>query len=262
MNSFSRILPSRLKSYQKLTQKKYREKEGKFIIEGVHLVEEALHSDWNVEVIVVTDAFVSSKELLGVQKKAHAKNISIIIASEHDFRKLADTITVQGVVGIVHEKKLVEPWNRLSTKSFVVVLDGISDPGNVGTIIRTCDWFGIDAVILGNASVELYNPKVLRSAMGSIFHLPVMIEENLTPTLEKFKRQHWKIVTTVVDGGEEISLNFSKGQYCFVFGNEARGVSKEIRSLADLSITIPKFGQAESLNVAVSCGVILSQVRI
>jgi RNA methyltransferase, TrmH family len=262
MNPLPRIPSSRCKSYQKLTQKKYRESERKFIIEGVHLVEEILNTAWDVETILVSETFLQSREFPPLQKKAHAKKIPFFLTSDREIRTLSDAVTTQGIVAIVREKEIAELWDQLSVKSLIVMLDGISDPGNVGTLIRTCDWFGIDAVIVGNASVELYNPKVLRSTMGSMFHLPVIIDDHLSQTVEKLKRHHWRIVSTVVTGGTNLSQKFAVGKYCFVFGNESHGVSKEIRSLADVSVTIPKFGQAESLNVAVSCGVILSHLTL
>ena len=262
MNPLPRIPSSRYKSYQKLTQKKYRESERKFIIEGVHLVDEILNTDWDVEAILVSESFLQSKEFSGIQKKAQGKKIPFFLSSDREIRTLGDVVTMQGIVAIVREKETTELWNRLSAKSLIVVLDGISDPGNVGTIIRTCDWFGVDAVIVGTASVELYNPKVLRSTMGSMFHLQVIADEHLPQTVEKLKRHHWKIVSTIVNGGASLSQKFAAGKYCLIFGNESHGVSKEIRSLADISVTIPKFGQAESLNVAVSCGVILSHLTL
>lgn len=266
MNPLPRIPSSRCKSYQKLTQKKYRESERKFIIEGVHLVEEILNTDWDVETILVNETFLQSKEFSRFQKKAHGKKIPCFLTSDRDVQTLSDAVTTQGIVAIVREKETGELWDRLSAESLqeslIVMLDGISDPGNVGTLIRTCDWFGVDAVVVGNASVELYNPKVLRSTMGSIFHLPVIVDNDLSQTVEKLKRHHWKIVSTVVHGGTNLSQKFAAGKCCLVFGNESHGVSKEIHSLADVSVTIPKFGQAESLNVAVSCGVILSHLKM
>ncbi len=266
MNPLPRIPSSRLKSYQKLTQKKYRESERKFIIEGVHLVEEILNTDWDVETILVSETFLPSKEFSGIHKKALGKKIPFFLASDREVRTVSDAVTTQGIIAIVGEKETAELWDRISAKSLaeslIVILDGISDPGNVGTIIRTCDWFGVDAVVVGNASVELYNPKVLRSSMGSIFHLPVIVDDHLSQTVEKLKQHHWKIVSTVVSGGANLSQKFAIGKYCLVFGNESHGVSKEIHSLADVNLTIPKFGQAESLNVAVSCGVILSRLTM
>src|SRR5271169_6141316 len=113
MNPLSRIPSSRLKSYQKLTQKKFRESERKFIVEGIHLCEEVLNSDWDVETVIVSETFQQSKELSGIQKKTHAAKIPFFLSSDREVRTLSDTVTMQGVVAIVGEKENDTLWDRL-----------------------------------------------------------------------------------------------------------------------------------------------------
>jgi RNA methyltransferase, TrmH family len=257
MKTHTKLTRRQLKDIQKLTQKKYRQKERKFLVEGVHLVEEALKSDWAVEAIIQSDGFEDRK------LRAESKEVPVFTISDMEMQKLTDTVTSQGVVAIVKMKEyaLQDFWRKLSKRSIIVVLDDVADPGNVGTILRTCDWFGVDAVLLNKDSVELYNPKVLRSTMGAIFHLPILIDFDSRFIIQDGKKAGFKVVSTVLEGGKSLNRFPFPEQSIIVFGNEAHGVSKEIQHLADEKLTIPKFGRAESLNVAISCGIILNSAR-
>lgn len=263
MKAIKKISQSRLKSYSKLTQKKYRQSERKFLVEGVHLVEEALKSEWEVEAIIVSDhGLVKEVGELGTWEIG--KGVSLFECPEKEFKKLTDTVTSQGIVAVVKIKEypLEKFWTNLPERSIVVALDDVADPGNVGTIIRTCDWFGVDGVLLSNNTVDLFNPKVVRGTMGGIFHLPIIPDVDLGFMIQNARKEGFKIITAVLDGGIPLNKFSFPERSLIVFGNEAHGVSKNIEQLADASITIPKYGKAESLNVAISCGIILSAARI
>jgi len=259
MNSFELISLSRLKSYSKLLQKKYRQTDGKFLVEGIHLVEEALKSDWEVEAIVVSDHGLV-KEIGKLESWDVRQDIELLECSEREFNKLTDTVTSQGIVAVVKIKynTLEGFWEKLPERSIIVALDDVADPGNIGTILRTCDWFGVDGVVLSENSVELYNSKVIRSTMGAIFHLPVFIDVDLRSTIQDARKAGFNVITTVLDGGKPLNKFSFPERSIIVFGNETHGISKEIEQMADASITIPKYGKAESLNVAISCGIILN----
>jgi len=261
MKSFGKISLSRLKSYSRLTHKKFRQSERKFLVEGVHLVEEALKSDWEVEAIVVSDhGFV--KEVGSLEMWQIGRKEELFECSPAEFRKLSDTVSSQGIVAVVNAKTYSAEffWKNLPDRSIVVALDDIADPGNAGTIIRTSDWFGVDGVMLNEDTVELYNPKVIRATMGGVFHIPIMPDVDLGLMMEDGKKHGFKIITTVPDGGKPLNKFSFPERSLIVFGNEAHGVSKKVEQLADGSITIPKYGKAESLNVAISCGIILNAV--
>ena len=132
-----------------------------------------------------------------------------------------------------------------------------SDPGNVGTLIRTADAFGADAVILSDDTVELYNPKVVRSTMGSIFHLPIFDETDLEKTLPELKKRNFKILGTDVREGKSLDRVDFSGKICVLIGNEAEGLNKKLLPLLDDIVQIPIRGKAESLNAAVAGGIIL-----
>ena len=145
--------------------------------------------------------------------------------------------------------------------SLVVALDRVSDPGNVGTIIRTCDWFGADAVVLDRDTVEFTNPKLTRSTMGSMFHLPVYSDVDLPDIIAKAKKKGFTVYATTLAESKSIPTKFA-GKSIIILGSEAHGVRPELLRQADELLSIPKFGKAESLNVAISCGVILGSWRL
>jgi TrmH family RNA methyltransferase len=175
-------------------------------------------------------------------------------------RKLSDTVSPQGIISVVKIKKfsLAEVWSK--GLSIVLALDQIRDPGNVGTLIRTADAFGIDGVILSTDTVELHNPKVVRSTMGSIFHLPIFDELDLEKTIPKLKKRHLKIYGTDTREGKDFDqLNYSP-RACLLIGSEAKGLSKRLSHLSDEIIRIPTAGNAESLNASVAGGILLYEM--
>jgi TrmH family RNA methyltransferase len=187
-------------------------------------------------------------------------------ASAKEFSLVADTVTSQGVAAVVKKflagsdselEKLLKDGN-----DFVVALDQVGDPGNLGAIIRTSDWFGVDAILLSQNSVELYNPKVVRSTMGSLFHLPILeFSDGLgsfADALSKLRRGGFKLYGTQVSGISDIRTITWPKKSVLVIGNEARGISPEISRILDERVAIPKFGKAESLNASVAAGVFLA----
>jgi TrmH family RNA methyltransferase len=252
------LSPNAVKAYTKLAQKKYRLDERKFLVEGVHLVEEALNSDWVVEAVIVNErGFV--KEVGGLERLNIAQTIGLYECPEKDFRKLTDTVSSQGIVAVVKKKEYSAEqfWKMFSSQAILVAMDDVADPGNVGTILRTCDWFGVSGALLSNDSVELFNPKVLRSTMGAVFHLPVFQDVDLPSMLDFAKTIGFRIIVTVIGAGTALGRYAFPARSIIVLGNEARGISPAVQRLADDSISIPKYGKAESLNVGIACGIII-----
>jgi TrmH family RNA methyltransferase len=253
---------SLLKQYMKLSQKKYRESEGKFIAEGIRLAHEALSSDWEVEALLVTPSARGKESLRGLLDLAARKDVPTREVSERDLGKISDTVTSQGVIAVVRSKRPVEIWNMLPEHALLVALDGVSDPGNVGTIMRTCAWFRADALVLGGASVEVFNPKVVRSAMGALFQLPVISGVDLPEFLRQAAGRGLEVIATVLRDGTDLRDFTFPEKSVIVFGSEARGISPAVLSCAHRSVTVPGFGKGESLNVAVSLGVLLAAYRM
>ncbi len=239
-----------LKILSKLNQKKYRSEYGCFIVEGKKGVSEAITSGKEVIQLVMTRQFAN-------QEKNFGENQETLIVDEKDFAKLAETVTPSGIAAIVRM-----PDNNLETikkTKLIAVLEDIRDPGNLGTIIRTADWFGLDAIMLIGGA-DPYQPKVVRSSMGSIFHLLIVTSQNGEADLIELKKAGFKIVVTRPELADSRKIVNFRDKTAIVFGNESKGTSKEIDQLADQSLSIPKHGHAESLNVAVSFGIVINDL--
>lgn len=264
MRAIPRVSQFQFKYFQKLTKKKYREQEQRFLIEGTKLVHEVLQSDWKLETLLLHRDFLMTESAGEVLRLAQAVHCELLEVSSDELKKLSETVTPQGIVGVVVARPqfLDSALSAEAHRCLVVVLDDVADPGNVGTILRTCDWFGVDAVVLSKLSVEIFNPKVVRSAMGSLFHLPICIDADLSSFLKSAKTKGFEIIATAIEGGRMLpEINFPE-KTIMVFGNEAHGVSPAIAQLADRLMTIPKHGRAESLNVAIASGVAIGYWRM
>jgi TrmH family RNA methyltransferase len=251
---------TRFKELRALSQKKVRESEGLFVVEGFRVVREAEASQFQVVEVLHTgevDADPEGAALLARLRRRCA--VTRLTGREMD--AIADTRTAQGIVAVVRRRGTPDSPLQGAGHGFIVALDAVSDPGNAGAIIRTCDWFGADAVVLGLNSVELYNPKVIRATAGSIFHLPIVDGIDLPPFLETARTRGYTVLVTDLGGTEDPDSVSLGGRSIMVLGNEAWGVCEAVRRQADARVRIPRFGAAESLNVAVAAGVLLSAFR-
>ncbi len=242
-----------IKNIRKLKEKKYRDISHEYIIEGVKLIEEAIEENANIKRIVVCeecikDNCIDQKLLYKIAK------YDCVYVSEKIFNILTDVVNHQGMLAVIEKTSSEEEIKY--TEDIIVVLDGIQDPGNLGTILRTVDSVGLSQIVLSKTSVDAYNPKVVRSTMGAIFRVNVIESENLVDTLKKLKKHKFKIVATSLLGKENIyEIPFDKK--VIVIGNEANGVSKEILEITDIQTKIPMLGKTESLNASIATGVIL-----
>jgi len=242
-----------IKYYSSLNKVKYRKIERKFIVEGIKLVDEAINSSFDCEVIIATDGFAETHP---DKLNKYKHNTIVQIIPDNDFATIADTQTPQGILAIMEIP--LQRYIDETRDSTVVALENISDPGNVGTIIRTCDWFGISDIIISSNSVDVYNPKVIRSTMGSLFHVNIHISESIVGTLKTIQQNGKSILCANMDGENIYSFNKKKSSV-LVFSNEANGPTEKLLEISDSRITIPKFGEAESLNVATAAAVIISE---
>lgn len=248
------ITRNELKYYSSLSQKKFRESELKFLVEGLKNVTEGLNSHFSCEIILTTFEFAEQhKSLL---KEAKRKKIRIETIRSQDFIRISETKSPQGIAAVFKYAKLNFYPDKTESK-ILVYLDNISDPGNLGTIIRTCDWFGINEILISKNSVDYLNPKAIRASMGSIFHLYIF-EELDSEVLADMQSKNFKIICSDLDGKNLFEFRFPE-KFVLVFSNEAVGPSEIIKKIADDILTIPKFGNAESLNVAIASGIILSR---
>lgn len=250
-----------LKVLSKLDQKKYRQEFGCFIVEGKRGVLDAVLSRSSVLQLVVTESFVQQQKEYCQQPALTSffDHNKVLIVSSSEFSQLTETVTPQGIAAVVSIPNYT--LDVLKDGRLLVVLEDIRDPGNLGTMIRTADWFGVDGVILAGGA-DPYQPKVVRSSMGSLFHVPLFVSHNILSEVSLLKNAGFQLVVTRPEVTQtEPLLPLAEQKQCLVFGSEAHGTSPELDALADRALSIGKFGQAESLNVAVSFGIVMNEVR-
>jgi RNA methyltransferase, TrmH family len=240
-----------IKEWKKLLTKKERDKTNSFLIEGFHLIEEALKKD-----DVVTDLIVS--ENVELPPKWNYGSIPLTIVTADVIKELSDTETPQGVLAVCRQNQ--DDISSIDGKAFLLI-DAVQDPGNAGTMIRTADAAGIDAVIMGKGSVDPYNPKVLRSAQGSHFHLPV-INGDLEIWLEKLNDASIPVYGTSLENGQNFKEINPCDSFALMVGNEGSGVNKKLLDKTTNNLYIPIYGESESLNVAVATGILLYYLKI
>ncbi len=250
----------KLKELRELGSKKHRRDRGLFIVEGVRLVKEAVRSDFDITEAYFTSRLESDDDARGLLDSLRGRCPLVERVTWREMDQISDAVTSQGAFAVVRQKRNAPEslLQRNNAESIVVSLDGVSDPGNLGSIIRTCDWFGVHAVVLGKNSVELYNPKVVRATMGSIFHLQVAEEADLLGTVSKAREAGYTIYVTDQDGEAHFDRIRFAGKAMIIFGNEAWGVSDQLARVADVRVAIRRYGSADSLNVGVACGIVLS----
>ena len=257
---------AKLSSLRKLQSKKYRETEGKFLIEGWHLLDEAIKADMALRAVVFEDGRALSDSDASIREAAVRRATEVYVAQESQVKALSDTRTSPGVVSVID--RLPDRLESIiggagaADRGFVVALDGVSDPGNCGSIVRACDWFGVDAVLFGEACSEIENGKLVRATMGGLFHLPLARTNRLTADLGRLKENGYRIVASSL--GDSVSLDAFQWpeKTVLVIGNEARGVSEEILEQSDSRVRIPGYGEGESLNAAMAASVMLGHWRI
>ncbi|MFF2018927.1 MULTISPECIES: RNA methyltransferase [Bacillales] len=245
---------TRVKEWAGLQEKKHRDKAHKYIVEGVHLVQEALLAEADVEIL----AFDLDKGM-PAELKDHlqaVQGMEVVGVSAAVIAKCSSTNTPQPVFAIVRKEQHGAEAILSVKDSFVVVLDGVQDPGNVGTIIRSADAAGADGVILGQGCADLYNPKTIRSTMGSMFHLPI-IEGDLADILPQARERGALLVSTSLQGEESCYSHDFRGSQWLLIGSEGKGISPQTAQLVDKSIIIPMAGRAESLNAAMAATILL-----
>ena len=239
----------RIKELKKLHKKKYREEKGEYLLEGFHLIEEAVASNAKVNELFVTQRGLTEWSSWLEENQT----LSVTLVSEEVMATVSDLPTPQGIMAVVEAEKREIP----NFEGGWLLLDNVQDPGNVGTMIRTADAFGLCCVVLGKGTADVYSTKVLRSMQGSNYHLPI-IQEDLTKLLPILKEQGFITYGTELNE-EAVSLNDiqTTKNYAIVMGNEGQGVRPEVLALTDKNVYIPIQGNAESLNVGVAAGIML-----
>ncbi len=234
---------NQIKLIKSLSQKKFRTQYGLFTVEGIKGITEFLNSDYKVHHIYATDPIFD----------IDSERLSII--SEQDLKRISSLKSPNTALGVF---RIPEP-KVVNTTGLVVALDAVRDPGNLGTIIRLCDWYGITELICGNDTVDCYNTKVVQASMGSLTRVNVSYQD-----IKSFLSNESIVSFGTFLNGENIYEVVLPDQGVIIMGNEANGISHDIETLVNRRITIPQFGNikaTESLNVATATAIVLSEFR-
>ncbi len=225
-----------------LRQKKYRQKHKMFVVEGIKVVNEFLRSSYELHLLFSVDT-------------TYEETANVIPISEAELKKISHLVTPNKVLAIFKIPEITEQWSS----KLILALDAINDPGNLGTIIRLCDWFGVEQIVCSKDTVDCYNSKVVQASMGSLTRIAIHYLE-----LNIFLKETTLPVFIADMEGENVYKAALPNAGILVMGNEANGVSDEIRNISDHTLTIPRFGniqQTESLNVATATAILLSEFR-
>lgn len=245
-----------IKLISSLKAKKDRDKLGLFVAEGLRFVAE-IPDDYEIMLYAVSESFEAEFDLAVFEKRA-----IVHVVADKLFKEISDTTNPQGILAVIKQKKnsIERVIDNSGENGFFIIAEELNDPGNLGTIVRTADACGCNGVFLSKGSVDVYNPKVLRSTMGSVFHLPIISDVDIEECVQKLKAKGSTIYASHLKGQKyPYSLNLIKG-CSFILGNEARGLSDKVANLADEYVKIPMPGKAESLNASIAAGVLMYEV--
>ena len=269
----------RIKYIRSLLEKgNIRKKNHQFVVEGIKLVDEALEYGKVLEVVCAESLYnelisgdLSGNRLLAENDKNITnyvkKGSSLLVVSDTVFKSMSETKTPQGILAVAEmpdyrllDKGFLEQAYTKNGKIKLLVLEDTADPGNLGTIMRTAEAAGVTGVIMGKGTVDIFNPKVVRSTMGSIFRLPFAYEEDLKETIKELKKQGISFYATHLKGEKSYKDIKYSDRSAILVGNEARGLSYEVADLADTYVLIPMQGKVESLNAAVAAALMMYEV--
>lgn len=245
-----------IKMIKSLYKRKERWNKKLFIVEGIKIVEECIDYDYPIEYIVYSDQLlkvIGGKELLD---KVNSLS-NLIKVPDRLFNEISDVETPQGILAVVPFRTSKIEDIDVDNKPFLLLLDRVQDPGNLGSIIRTADAFGIDGIIVTEGCVDVYNPKVVRATMGSILRVPIYHHKSSQDIIMQLKKKGATVYSTSLEGKEFIQNMDFKQFSLLIIGNESKGVSISLEGLADNLIKIPMVGKAESLNAAVASSIIM-----
>lgn len=257
MNTIFSKTNDNVKFIKSLNEKKSRLKNNTFYLEGVKVVNEILDKAIDIMFIAYSKSILIStyggEELL---KRIEKCNYKVLDFEENIFRYMTDTINPQGVLVVMNIPRYDLLEEIKNEKNNILILDKVQDPGNLGTIIRSCNAFNIDIIICTKDTADVYSPKTVRSTMGGILNTKIIYEEDIE-FIKILKSYGYNIVTTSLQAKESLeTINYNE-KYAFIMGNEANGVSKELEENSDISVKIPMSDKIESLNVGVATSIIL-----
>lgn len=244
MEHITSLKNPKVAAWKALKDRKGRRESGCFLVEGRKMVEEALSSAFDVEAVLVQEG-VSFPDGL---------TMPVYELPAHVLAAVCDTKTPQGIAAVVRMKE------QSALGKHIVVLDGVQDPGNVGTIIRTADAAGLDGVLLSTQCADVFSPKVLRATMGSIFRMNLRTTDDLPGELTKLREKGYSILSSQLDGTPFYEREKVAEQFALVIGNEGNGVSEQVQQTATHRVRLPMRGGAESLNAAIAAAIMMYEL--
>ncbi len=247
----------RVRAVAKLTKRSARQETGLFLLEGPQAAREALayRPDTVVELFATPTAMERHPDL---REAARDAGVEVEFTTEAVLDAMADTVTPQGIVAVARQAPTSLKDVFAAAPKLLAICEEVRDPGNLGTIIRAADAAGADAVILTGRTVDPYNPKVVRATTGSLFHVPVAVGADLASTIERAHAAGLRVIAADVGGDDFLARrDILREPTAWLFGNEARGLEDDAVALADLSLRLPIYGRAESLNLATAASVCL-----
>jgi TrmH family RNA methyltransferase len=241
------VSKAKIKYLKSLQVKKYRKQEQSFVVEGAKSVQELLNSNFEVTWVGGTESFLQTHA-----RELASRKIETIEVNEKELEQLGSFQTNETVIAVAKMKRNSSPELK---DEFCLVLDDLRDPGNVGTIIRTADWYGISHIIASEETADFYNPKTISASMGSFCRVNVFY----TNLAEFFRQSKLPVFGAFMNGADVHQLDFGKSGL-IVMGNESNGISDEVSQFVQQRITIPRIGGAESLNAGIATGIILDNI--
>lgn len=248
-----------IKLYQKLmTSKKYRNEENMFVLEGARIIDDAVKENLDFHCVLITEKAVDRYSEIYNNIKNNINEDKIFIISDVLSEKLSDTKTPQGIFAVVKKLDKVLTADKIINNGHYIILCNLQDPGNIGTIIRTADAVGIDGIFLTDDCCEIYNPKLMRSTMGSLFRMNFWDGCNIISLIEMLDSKGIPTFASVIDTDATslIECNFSNGAAVLI-GNEGNGLPYEVSQMCTNRLTIKMQGNINSLNAAMATGIIM-----
>ncbi len=243
MERITSLKNPRVLLWRSLKERKGRRESGCFLAEGRKMVEEALCSAFPVEALLVDESRAAEFPL--------PEHVPVYLLPENVLAAVCDTRTPQGIAAVVRALSGAPLGQRL------VALDGVQDPGNVGTIIRTADAAGLEGVLLSDQCADVFSPKTLRATMGSIFRMPIHVTHDLPAALNRLRGEGCSIISSQLDGEPFYQRSPVGERFCLIIGNEGNGISDAVKATATHRVRLPMRGGAESLNAAIAAGIMM-----
>lgn len=236
-------------------KRKERDRENVFLVEGIRMFREVPAN--KLKEVYVSESFYKKEKAL-VDKTASKSGIRAEVLSDNVFAHVSDTMTPQGILCVVEQMNYsLENVLENGELPHIMVLDNLQDPGNLGTIVRTAEGAGVTGIIMSKETVDIYNPKVIRSTMGSIYRMPFYYAEDLLEAVGEMKKRNISTYAAHLEGKHAYDEENYKNPCAFFIGNEGNGLRDEVADAADIYVRIPMCGQVESLNAAIAASVLM-----